>query len=287
MFTDRFGIKRYKICLHAHTTLSDGSLSPEAAAKVYKDAGYDAIAFTDHWYLGAENEIGGLKILPGCEYHFGTFDTIEGVIHIVALGMKTKPDLSRETTSWQHAIDAINNAGGIAILAHPAWSLNSPETIYSMHGFSAIEIFNTVSGDYSSDRAYAGSFIDLLANKGTTLPLIAADDTHFYTTDKTTGYVLVECENLTTDCVIDAIKNGKFYSTTGPELNVIYTGKKFIVDCSECVKIAYHSNLPATCVERGWSITHHEYTPNPAVKWLRVEATDKDGKIAWSNIFNI
>ena len=48
MFRDMFGNNRMKINLHTHTTQSDGRRTPEEAAKIYKDAGYDAIALTDH-----------------------------------------------------------------------------------------------------------------------------------------------------------------------------------------------------------------------------------------------
>jgi len=40
-----------KGCLHVHTTCSDGKLSPQEAADIYSELGYDFIAFTDHDYL--------------------------------------------------------------------------------------------------------------------------------------------------------------------------------------------------------------------------------------------
>ena len=49
MEKDLFGINRWKINLHTHTTRSDGSRTPEEVAEIYKKAGYDVIAVTDHW----------------------------------------------------------------------------------------------------------------------------------------------------------------------------------------------------------------------------------------------
>ena len=63
MFTDLTGKKRLKLGLHTHTTLSDGSKTPAEVAAIYKAAGYDAIALTDHWVYGEGGEIGGLTIL--------------------------------------------------------------------------------------------------------------------------------------------------------------------------------------------------------------------------------
>ena len=60
MYTDIFGNRRYKINLHTHTTVSDGHRTPAEAAKIYKNAGYDAIALTDHWIFNEGTELEGL-----------------------------------------------------------------------------------------------------------------------------------------------------------------------------------------------------------------------------------
>ena len=65
MILDHKGNKYYKLGLHIHTTRSDGHRTPEEAARIYREAGYDAIALTDHWIYGREDEIEGVKILSG------------------------------------------------------------------------------------------------------------------------------------------------------------------------------------------------------------------------------
>ena len=47
MRKDMFGNTRYKIGLHIHTSISDGRVSPEESARIYKEAGFDAY-FVDH-----------------------------------------------------------------------------------------------------------------------------------------------------------------------------------------------------------------------------------------------
>ena len=99
MFTDLTGKSRLKIGLHTHTTLSDGHKTPEEAAAIYKAAGYDAIAITDHWVYGEGGEIGGLTILSGCEYNVGGVDEWTGVhetYHIVGVGMTRDPEIPEE-----------------------------------------------------------------------------------------------------------------------------------------------------------------------------------------------
>ena len=67
---------------HAHTTNSDGRVSPEECMRQYKEAGYDFLALTDHWAVGEETQYRGMLILPGIEYDF-TYPT--QVLHIVGL----------------------------------------------------------------------------------------------------------------------------------------------------------------------------------------------------------
>lgn len=289
MYTDNQGKKWYKVGLHIHTTESDGKATPERAAEIYRAAGFDAIAITDHWKYGEEDEISGLKIISGCEYNVGKADSISGVMHVVGVGMKKDPCITRQYTC-QKIIDAINSSGGIAVLAHPAWSLNTIEDVKSLYGFTATEIYNTVSDVGQSNRPYSGNFVDVLANAGIVYKLIATDDVHYYDgTDETKSYIMVNAENNSTEEILSAIKKGCFYSSQGPELYVIKQGDKIIVNCSECVKIVFLSN--ATWVSdrilRGENLTHAEYSIKDFEKWVRVEVVDSNGHYAWSNIISL
>ena len=288
MIIDKNGNKWFKVGLHVHTSRSDGVFSPEAAARRYKEEGFDAVALTDHWIHGDEGELEGLKILSGCEYNLGAADTAVDVIHIVGVGMTSPLDVPRDI-SRQELIDKINEAGGIAILAHPAWSLNSTQQIESLHGFSALEIYNSVSDVCQSFRPYSGIIVDLLANDGYILPLVATDDTHYYEgEDDCKSFVMVRAESLTRENILNAIRNGDFYASQGPELYTRREGNKIIADFSECVKACFMSNSAwgAGRVHKGECLTHLEYELVPFEKWVRVEVYDKYGNTAWSNIFD-
>lgn len=287
MYKDIFGNTCYKIGLHIHTTLSDGHVTPEEAAKIYKEAGFDAIALTDHWKYHGEDEISGLKIFSGCEYNVGRSDTSVDVMHIVGVGMESDPELVRDTVSRQEIIDHILAEGGLAILAHPAWSLNTPEEAMELTGFDAVEIYNTVSNVNQSSRPYSGYFVDLLANKGVVYPLIATDDTHYYQgEDETKSYIMVMANSLEKDDIIKAIRDGAFYATQGPELHIRREGNKVIADCSSCTMINFLSNSAwaPDRITRGSGLTHAEYEIKSWDKWVRVEVQDEEGQYAWSNI---
>ena len=87
MYIDLFGKKRYKINLHLHTTRSDGQLAPEQALEIYRAAGYDCIAQTDHWAYAPERRNNGMLLLSGAEYNIGGADSLNGVYHLLGIGM--------------------------------------------------------------------------------------------------------------------------------------------------------------------------------------------------------
>jgi DNA polymerase III alpha subunit len=287
MIVNQFGEKYYKLGLHLHTTLSDGRKTPNEVAREYKDDGYDAIALTDHWVYGEGGTLEGLHIISGCEYNLGGNNTIEGVSHIVSLFTKSNPNICKSASN-QEVVNAINEAGGIAVLAHPNWSLNKPQDLIDLKGITATEIYNAVSDAGQSMRPYSDYYIDICANAGAYPKIFATDDAHAYNgNDNRLGFIMVHASELTDEALVEAIKNGDFYATEGPELYVKREGNKLIIDTSPCEIIGTMSNLSwdRDRVLRGNDLTHFEYEIRHNEKWVRVEARDKYGKKAWSNIF--
>ncbi len=288
MFIDAKGRQCYKLGLHIHTNLSDGRVSPAEAARYYREAGYDAIAITDHWIYHEACEMEGLTVFSGCEYNLGQRDTSVDVMHIVGVGMSYEPELKRDAPR-QTVIDAINAAGGLAILAHPFWSLNRPEEALALHGFAATEIYNTVSDVHESFRPYSGYFVDLLANAGGELPLIATDDVHYYDgNDECRSYIIVHAENGSPKALLDAVRRGDFYATQGPELSVERYGRHIIVECSPVEEILFISNASwvPNRTFRDSGRTRAEYILTDDDHWLRVEVR-RGRDMAWSNIIRI
>ncbi len=287
MYKDKNGDIRYKVALHNHTILSDGRVTPEEAARLYAEVGFDALAITDHWKYYPEGELSGLRIISGCEYNMGASDTSTDVMHIVGVGMNKEPQLVRGQCTRQQVIDAIRAAGGMAILAHPAWSLNTPEHATELSGFEATEIYNTVSNVCQSSRPYSGYFVDLLANKGVAYPLIATDDAHYYENiDDRKSYIMVKAKSNSQNDILDAVRAGDFYATQGPELYVYREGEYMIAECSECVMIDFLSNAAwgPDRITRGEGLVRAEYKIKEHDKWVRVEVHDAEGRYAWSNI---
>ena len=240
MIKDMFGTNRLKINLHLHTTQSDGHKTPEEAAAIYREAGYDIIAITDHWKYRESGAIGGLRTLSGAEYNIGGGNGAEGVFHILALGCSREPHIPGEAGP-QAIIDAINGCGGMAVLAHPAWSLNTVEQTAGLEGIGATEIYNTVSDAGESSRPYSGDFVDASACRGRLYPLIADDDTHYYNgEDETASYIMLACGPQATDAeLLEAIRRKAFYATQGPEIHLLREGNRVTVKCSPAVRISF------------------------------------------------
>lgn len=256
-------------------------------ARIYKNAGFDAVAMTDHWVYHGEDKIEDLAIISGCEYNLGGSDTAIDVMHIVGFGMKKDPQIERKTATRQSVIDQINACGGFAVLAHPYWSLNDKEDVKKLNGFSFVEIYNSVSDVCMSNRADSSYIIDSLANDGIVIPLVATDDVHYYNgQDNGISFVMVKAKSGKPKEILKALANGDYYSSQGPHLEVKRERNKVFVECSPCQKIAFMTNAawaPDRMV-RADSVESAEYTLKDFEKWLRVEVTDKNGNRAWSNI---
>lgn len=300
MFTDITGKRRLKACLHLHTTLSDGDATPEQAMEMYEKAGYDILAITDHYKYHAAGQYGAMQLISGAEYHFIGADRPDGPIetfHVLSLCADREPDLPfalAEGTSPVHrrvrdAVATIRRAGGLAVLAHPAWSLNTPEQIMDCGSFDGTEIYNSVSAWGMSDRPYSGQIVDMLAMGGVWLPLLATDDTHYYNGDQMRGMTMLEADAVEELGIAGAIQAGRFYATQGPEIHLERIDETHVrVRCTPASKIVFFSNVPCSKgrVHRGEGLTEavYELVFHRYECFIRAEVTDENGLQAWSNI---
>ena len=92
----------YKANLHAHSTDSDGKLTPEQLKELYKANGYSILAYTDHMYMrdrtslndenfvalnGYENSLNesGSKIYGGKCYHLNFYSPAPDKVGMVGI----------------------------------------------------------------------------------------------------------------------------------------------------------------------------------------------------------
>ena len=295
MYIDKNGNKWYKGNLHTHTTRSDGIKTPEQTKKEYREMGYDFIAITDHWAYGegAEADPSGLIVLSGAEYNFGGSNVVEGVFHIVGFGTEEDPKIDISDGA-QAAIDKINGAGGLAILAHPAWSLNTCDMILPFRGLFATEIYNSISGLPYNCRPYSGLVIDELAARGYVLDLVADDDTHFWKGEAGMSYIMVNLGDQapTAKSIMKAIREGRFIATQGPLFSCQRYGDEIVVKCdTPATVVTFFTNLPfewdRNVISNDAPICEARFKLHSGVSFVRAEIQDADGKTGYARIITV
>lgn len=274
----------YRGNFHTHTTQSDGCKTPQEAMSAYREAGYDFLALTDHRRVtGVEQAPEGLVAIPGIELDYALSNQW---VHLLGLGVS--PEVERRCMprgSVQEGIDLIRACGGLAVLNHPAWSLNTPELIASLRGLTAAEVWNSVSTlPYNADRADASSLLDVAAAQGAVLPLMANDDTHYYEQDFARGWNMVQASEKSVAGILTAVAEGRYYATQGPAFRQVeIIGRTVRVSCSPVERIVFYSNVPWTpdrC-SIGQGLTEAVYELTDRETFIRVQLTDAQGRNAW------
>lgn len=273
MFTDVFGKTWYKGNLHTHTTNSDGAYTPEETIALYKSKGYDFLALTDHWFHGEGRQEKNFLLLNGTEFDVGS-TVQEGIYHIVGIGMEKAPALTKRAPglSAQKIIDEIHNVNGIAILAHPAWSLDRASEVAKLYGIDGCEIYNTTSGLPWNCRPYSGMFFDEMALLGHYLPCMAADDAHHYTGDETRSYIMVQADELTREGVLAAIRANRFYATQGPNFRVEIENGTVTVHTSPVQEVVFFTDTvwAGDRATVGENVTEATYKVQPTDTFVRM-----------------
>jgi predicted metal-dependent phosphoesterase TrpH len=274
--------------LHMHTTRSDGHLAPDDALELYRKAGYNFAALTDHWVQSKACVSHGMTVLGGCEWDTG--DMVHApVYHIVGVGMDREVSLEGPAPfSPQQIIDAIGKAGGLAVLAHPAWSLTDPEAAARLTGLCGAEVYNTMSGlPWNGRRADSSLYFDLWGAKGKLFRCMAADDSHSYSGEQTTSFLMVCADGNNADAVKRAIRAGDFYASQGPRFRSVRFGDgKVEVECLGAETVVFYSNT-VWCGDRVASgrTGFASYRIKSTDRYVRVELIDAEGRKAWCSPF--
>jgi hypothetical protein len=282
----------YRGNLHTHSTRSDGRLAPEAAIAAYRARGYDFLALTDHFMERFGYPITdtrpfrdeGFTTLLGAELHAPSLQN-GALWHIVAVGLPLdfappKPDESGPELA-QRAADA----GAFLGLAHPAWYGVTAEDAVTVDAAHAVEVHNEGHA-VDSDRGNGWYLSDLLALRGCRFLAYAADDAHFGDRpDRFGGWVQVRAERLDPDELLAALKDGCYYSSTGPELHDVTIEDGVVrVACSPARAIHVVGRGSVARYRLGDGLTAAEFPLDPFLSaYCRVTVTDAAGKRAWTN----
>lgn len=276
----------FKGNVHMHTTRSDGRLTPHGAASFYAEAGYDFICFTDHMVAFVGNGSGEpwpLLVLDGVELHG---EDEQGVLfHVVCIG---GVDGVRRDMPFIEAFGRVREQGGILIWAHPHWSGNTvAQGIH--HGFDGIEVCNYMS-QVGQGKGMGAFHWDSVLEKNPDILGFAVDDAHFFEgiPAEPGAWIMVNAPELSHTAILAALREGNFYSSTGPSFDSIAIEKRnrLVVETSPVV----HARLIGPRDKAKWrnalgkapmTDTHFRIPDDWA--YARLEIEDAHGKVAWTN----
>mgnify|MGYP001018554886 CR=1 FL=1 len=264
----------FKGNLHTHTTRSDGKKEPEDAINWYKRHGYHFLAVTDHDLFSPGRAEAGFIVLSG----------VEMSTHTVGLNMNSVEKIP-VGGNQQQEIDFINAAGGVSIVAHPYWHGLTFAQLESLQGYLAVEVFNSEC-DLHNGRGYAGIYWDYLLSLGKRVLGVAVDDTHWEGAEAGGGWICVNSDSLTAEELVQSLREGKFYSSQGPEIKqIVVEGDTITVECSPAQRVNFITNAPAGRVIRAddAQLTQASFTARPGLTYVRIEVVDERGRTAWSN----
>lgn len=278
----------YKANLHAHTTASDGDLTPEDAADFYCRAGYHILAITDHHQItDITVEHPGFLLLPGIELDGGRSPHGK-LYHIVGVGLRARGELAAPPdATGQAVVNMIRERAGLAFIAHPYWTGLLMDDITALPDCFAIEVYNT-GCDLEILRGFSSVHWDDLLTAGYAFGGLAVDDGHAHACDHGGAWTMIRAEELSQEAILDALVRGRYYASTGPEIHDVSVIDGVVkVTTSPVTSIALVST-PARGGRRravpGTMLTSAEL-PVPETSYCRIEVMDDRGKIAWSNPF--
>jgi len=278
----------YRANLHTHTTTSDGRASPAETAELYRQAGYQVLALTDHW---ATNDVSGLSrddllVVSGMEYHPLCPAKPEGnPHHLVAIGVPHGFDLGEtERADGNAAIRAVDAVGGLSFLAHPLWCGHRYDHYAYLSGYHGVEVYNGTCDKIA--RSAGDADWSYLLDEGRVMGGLAVDDTHG-PVDRFNGWVWLRLKELTSSAVVDALRKGCYYSSTGPEVSRFRVRDGVVeIACSPAEFIylsaqTYHGARYRA--EPGESV--QQWTCPVGKDWAYVCAivVDHTGRKAWTN----
>lgn len=261
-------VNRYfKTNLHTHSTISDGRLTREEVKEGYKALGYQILCLTDHntivdhsdmndpdflMLTGIELNINapGMNMRGGKTYHmlliakepdnlwspaklprwFPINEEYESKTRYGDLELKYSPD------SINNMIAKANENGFLVVYNHPTWSCQTYEDYAPLKGLWGMELRNTECCMFGQDENNFRVYRDLL-NLGNQVYPLGTDDMHFR---RSLGksWIMVGASELSYGSVMQALENGDFYMSCGPEIKDLWIEDgKLKITCSDATRI--------------------------------------------------
>ena len=282
--------------LHGHSNHSDGVLNPQEVVSKYKEIGYDFTCLSDHLWKGtkfaAETVLETKHLnqkdfitIPSAELHcLGKKYVKDGLWHIVANGLPLDFKCADEKETAPRLVQRAIEAGAFVTIAHPEWySLTFDECLSLSHAHG-IEIYNH-SCHIEAQRGFGTAAADYLLQENNRIFLTATDDSHFKMQDSGGGWVMVAADKLSESSILNALKNGQYYSSTGVEIfEFEISNYQVNIQCSPSNQVCVVGQGAKSMSQNGKNITQAEFDLKKyPSEWFRVSIANDSGNFAWTN----
>lgn len=176
--------ENHKVNLHIHTTCSDGKADANDIVKQAIENGYTKIAICDHNTIDAHKIIQNEILITGAEFdvwcgyvfmHLLAYNIDINNKELLSFCAKTKKETELDIIrifakrDIKKLIQAIHNAGGIAVLAHPAccWALNIDNFVKKLitFGLDGIEVYYPYKRHRGIIKFHSAETVEKIANK--------------------------------------------------------------------------------------------------------------------------
>jgi hypothetical protein len=205
-----------------------------------------------------------------------------------------------EPISLDEAVDWVRSSGGVPFLAHTYWSGLRSSAFESCNGLVGLEVYNAAC-ELDVGRGLAALHWDEVLEAGRPFFGLATDDTHRPGFDSSLAWVWVRCEDRTPAAVLSALRDGRFYSSTGPKIHeVVVTEAAVEIRCSparsitlltgrmkgasvNAGRLGYSSRGEILASDDGGLATAARLERPPFTPYGRLEIRAADGGRAWTN----
>lgn len=301
----------YKANLHSHTTISDGNFTPEEMKAVYKEKGYSIICFSDHHKLVSHSHLNDPDFLTLDGFEFSVDEmgkpsfAVVKTTHINFIDTNPNNRIKEkqerifnypkygDIDGLNKYLTMMNDLGFISFYNHPHWSLETFHDIKDMDGFWGFEIYNH-GCEVDGLTGYANKiYMEMLQRSKGKLFCVMTDDNHNSSdiegpySDSFGGFTMIMAKSLTYDNIINALINGHFYCSMGPEIHSLYMDNDELhIECDPVQSIFVTSNSRSAhrlIAKEGESLTSAVFKISPNHDFLRVTCKSHDGKFVETN----
>lgn len=283
--------------MHCHgnysnaTRKDDGANSASSIMVAYKNVGYNFATVTGHSIITPDPGVADITWLAdSVEYGYimdGSGGSAISLKHIVVYGETEYYVPLYQEYDTQHLVNDSFADNKLVNLAHPNWSSyykTSKSYMESIHNLNFVEVFNNLAGGEAEDQW------DWNLSIGNRTFALAVDDCHDVNNSSwfNKGWVVVHTNENSASSIINSLREGNFYSSTGNDITVALSGETLTAYSTNNSNFKFISRNGNVLKEEN-NVKTSSYTIIGNESYIRVRSAlvSSSGSIAWSQPFFI